>query len=207
MQQHVGRLSIYKLRNIDLQSHVELPWLTSMRDSCDWSMTLIQRLIWLVWLPRLVGLLSWSCRGLKLVVEFETLSSVWLMTVVGWSGQRLWWRGLVLGASVVFGLGSRLICCDWWVSSGGWWMWTGLGICLGKMYLRACLAECISERCSYYILFWLSISRKTLLPAHTVCRHMIKFCRSSYIISNHDILPTFPVGMSIIWTGEKCETD
>jgi hypothetical protein len=22
-------------------------------------------------------------------------------------------------------------------------MWTGLGICLGKIYLRACLAECI----------------------------------------------------------------
>jgi len=69
--------------------------LTSMRDSCDWSMTLIQRLIWLVCLPRLVGLLSWSCRGLKLVVEFETFvfrvvdDSGWLVgaeAVVAWTG-------------------------------------------------------------------------------------------------------------------------
>ncbi|XP_061965269.1 auxin-responsive protein SAUR72-like [Populus nigra] len=60
-------------------------------------MTLIQRVIWLVWLPRLVGLLSWSCRGLKLVVEFETFvfrvvdDSGWLVgaeAVVAWAVNK-----------------------------------------------------------------------------------------------------------------------
>jgi len=150
---------------------------------------------WLLWGPPVTGAWRWSnvwfglsgCQGSleywvgvavvwSWLSSLRLLSSVWLLTVVGWSGQRLWWRGLVLGAAVVFGLGSGLICCDWWVSSGGWWTWTGLGICSGKIYLRACLAE--------YIFFSRSAAaipgKNKSLQAWLVFFCFLFFCKHDY---------------------------